>query len=268
MDREWNIDKQEQKLPKKVFVTRTIIAVVFAFIGFVLLFSQILPLAISFASGKIEEYRATQLAKPIPDTHKELIFGAFAYYNPGESYFKNLSQKVTELSQDQGYSLDPETKQTKQILINKEYSKPLALSISKLGINKVNLTPNVESYDEKVYNLSLKSGLAHFKGTPLPGDGGNSFIYGHSAVPSFFTRHQDLAETIFSKLEKVDVGDEVSVFRDGKELKYIVRKKKIVEPDDFTVLQAQGDMESVTLMTCWPVGVPTKRLIVLAQRYE
>ncbi len=268
MDNSWNTDKQEQKIPKKVFVTRTIIAVLFAFVGFVILFSQLLPLGVSYLSGKIEEIKVAALAKPIPDSHKELIFGSFAYYNPGQSYFKNLAQKASELSQDQGYTYDPQTKQSKQIVVDREYSKNMALSIKKLGIEQVNITTNVESYDEDVYNLPLKKGLAHFKGTPIPGDGGNSFIYGHSAVPSFFSRNQNLAETIFSKLEKVDVGDEVSVFKEGKELKYIVRRKKIVEPSDFTVLQTQGDTETVTLMTCWPIGVPTKRLIVIAERYE
>ena len=54
----------------------------------------------------------------------------------------------------------------------------------------------------------------------------------------------------------------------GKELKYIVRNKKIVEASDFSVLQANGDKETITLMTCWPLGVPSKRLIVTAERYE
>jgi sortase A len=268
MDKNWNMDKQEQIVPKNVKTTRMVIAVLLAFVGFILLFSQVLPLASSYFYGKLEEIKASNLAKPIPDSHKELVFGAFAYYNPGQSYFQNLTRKANELTQDQEFSYDPISKQSKQVTVNKEYNKDMEITIPDLKINRIKITSNVESYDEDVYNLSLKTGLAHFKGTPLPGDGGNSFIYGHSAVQSFFTRHQDLPETIFSKLEKIDIGNEVSVFKDGKELKYIVRKKKIVEPSDFSVLEKQGDKETVTLMTCWPTGVPTKRLIVLAERYE
>ncbi|MCC7290132.1 sortase [bacterium] len=268
MDDTWNTDKQQQIVPKNVKILRAVIAISVSFFGFLLLFSQLLPLASSFIQGKVDEMRATNLARPVPDSYKELLFGSFAYYNPGLSYFQNLSKQVGELSQGQQVYYDPVTKQSKQIVIDKNYKKDMMLSVPIIGINKVNISANVESFDEKVYNLALKSGLAHFEGTPLPGDGGNSFIYGHSAVPSFFNRHKDLPETIFSRLEKVDIGAEISVFKDGKELKYIVRKKKIVESSDFSVLKTQGDKETITLMTCWPIGVPSKRLIVLGERYE
>ena len=49
-------------------------------------------------------------------------------------------------------------------------------------------------------------------------------------------------------------------------MEYVVRRKKIIEPEDFSVLQPTGDKETVTLMTCWPLGIGTKRLIVVAER--
>ena len=142
------------------------------------------------------------------------------------------------------------------------------LSVSSVGINSVQVTPNVESHDEEVYNEYLKNGLAHFKGTPLPGDGGNSFIYGHSAIESFFSNHENLAETIFTRLEDIEVGDSVLIEKDDKILKYKVKQKKIVEPDDFSILVNQDERETLTLMTCWPLGIGSKRLIVVAERYE
>ena len=119
---------------------------------------------------------------------------------------------------------------------------------------------------EKVYNQFLKNGVAHFRGTPIPGDGGNSFIYGHSAVEAFFRRHQDYPETIFSRLDGIDIGQDVEIEKEGTILRYIVRSKKIVDPDDFTVLQTNRDKENITLMTCWPLGIGTKRLIITAER--
>ena len=268
MDKGWNISKQEEKVSGEVKRTRKIIAFSIGICGLVLLLSQLIPVINSFTSQKLDELKATLLASPIPDSQKSFIFGAFAYYDPGKSYFQNLSKSASGLSLDSEYSYDIQTKQDKKIVVNKDYNKDMQLSIPALGINKVNVTPNVDSYNEDVYKLELKNGLAHFKGTPLPGDGGNSFIYGHSAVLSFFKNHQDLPVTIFSKLENIEVGDEVIVFRDGKELKYIVRNKRTVSPDDFSILKTQEGKETLTLMTCWPIGVPTKRLIVLAQRYE
>src|SRR5690606_12577236 len=191
-----------------------------------------------------------------------------AYYNPGQSYFENLSAKASGQDQAGSLSYDPVSKGLKKVVVDKEYNKDMSITIKNIGINKIKISSNVESRDEDVYNLYLKSGLAHFQGTPLPGDGGNSFIYGHSAVPSFFTRNRNLPETIFSNLENVEIGDQVDVQKDGVTLKYIVRNKKIVEPSDFTILRSQGEKETITMMTCWPLGVPSKRLIVVAERYE
>jgi sortase A len=126
----------------------------------------------------------------------------------------------------------------------------------------------VESTDEDVYDEYLKEGLAHFKGTPLPGDGGNSFIYGHSAVDSFFSSHKDLPETIFTRLESIEIGDTVFIEKDDTILNNKIKKKKIVDPDDFSILETQGETETLTLMTCWPLGIGSKRLIVVGERYE
>ncbi len=264
----WNIEKQENREKKIAKVTRVVISTVLSVGGILLLASQIFPLAGSFLEAKIYEMKAATLAAPIPDSHKEYVSGQFAFYNPGESYFQNLTKTALEQGSLTNYTIDPVTREKKEIKVDSGYSKDMYLTISSAGINSIKISSNVESYEEEVYNLYLKSGLAHFKGTPIPGDGGNSFIYGHSAVPSFFRNNENLAETIFSKLNDVEIGDDVIVKRDGKDLKYIVRSKKIVEPNDFSILQSQQEKETVTMMTCWPLGVPSKRLIVVAQRYE
>ena len=165
------------------------------------------------------------------------------------------------------FTYDPETNSSKEVSVNTAYDKDMYIDIESIGIEHITITPNVESADEEVYNRYLKRGVAHFRGTPLPGDGGNSFIYGHSSVESFFSRHQDLPETIFTRLENIEVGDDVYISRDEERIHYIVRKKKIVEATDFSILDTQGDKETVTLMTCWPLGIGTKRLIAVAEKY-
>jgi len=265
-DSSWNLQNQEAPDKEKVRKNRLLISTVFGFIGSAIIFSQIFPISRSFLEGKIYEIRASILANPIPNSHKEYIQGTFAYYNPGLSYFQNLISQTGTLSQNGIQTYDPATKQLKYVEIDEYYSGNLDISIKSAGINSIKVSPNVESSDENIYNKFLKFGVAHFKGTPVPGDGGNSFIYGHSAVPSFFNNHKELPETIFSNLEKVDVGDTVIVKRDGNELEYIVRNKKIIEPNDYTVLKSNSEKEIVTLMTCWPLGIPSKRLIVTAER--
>ncbi len=257
----WNIQTEDQKKVKRV---RMYIAFGFAFIGLVIIASQVAPLAISYIDGLVEQARADAKVEPVPESYKTYVEQEFAYYDPGKSYFANLSQKLGNIGEE--YTYDPTTQTQKAVVVDKKYTKLMYITISSIGIKDIQITPNVESIDEKVYDEFLKLGLAHFKGTPLPGDGGNSFIYGHSAVESFFSKHQNLPETIFSRLNGIDIGQEVDIKKDDKILKYIVRSKKIVSPEDFSILESQGNKEMITMMTCWPLGIGTKRLVVTAER--
>ncbi len=257
----WNIQTEDQAKVKK---TRIYISVILAITGVVIIGSQLIPMAKSYIDGIVEQIRADSKVEPVPESYKTYIEQQLAYYDPGKSYFANLSTELGTLGTSQYY--DPVTQTQKDIIIDKEYDKPMYIDISSIGISNIKISSNVDSYNETVYNQYLKQGLAHFKGTPLPGDGGNAFIYGHSAVESFFDTHQNLPETIFSRLSNIDIGQEVDIKKDEKVLKYIVRSKKIVSSDDFSILESQNNKETITMMTCWPLGIGTKRLVVVAER--
>jgi LPXTG-site transpeptidase (sortase) family protein len=261
----WSVGKDQNKSVKAIRVT---LSILFALMGLVIIVSQVVPLSKSYVEGKWEELRIQLMSSPVPDSYKTFVEDEFAYYDPGVSYFQNLATKAGIANMGTAYSYDPVTKERKEIEVDRDYSTLMSISIPNIGIESVRITPNVESQKEEVYNEYLKHGLAHFQGTPLPGDGGNSFIYGHSAIQSFFSNHSNLAETIFTRLEDIDIGDSISIEKDGKILKYRAKQKKIVEPDDFSILSSKEERETVTLMTCWPLGIGSKRLIVLAERYE
>lgn len=263
MDNDIQVKKVSEK---KIADTKKSISWILGIVGVTILLSQSIPLLISYVQGRIQLSKQDLMKDPVPESYKEYIENEFAYYDPGKSYFENLSENAENLEYQGLFTYDPETKSTKEIVVDKSYSKNMYLSISEVGIDTVRITPNVESSQEEVYDRYLKYGLAHFRGTPLPGDGGNSFIYGHSAVLSFFSKHSNLPETIFTKLEDVDIGDVVEIKKEEEIFEYIVRNKKIVDADDFTILRSQGDKETVTLMTCWPLGAGIKRLIVVAER--
>jgi LPXTG-site transpeptidase (sortase) family protein len=57
-------------------------------------------------------------------------------------------------------------------------------------------------------------------------------------------------------LGNIEVGEEVDITKDEEVLKYIVRSKKIVSPDDFSILESQNGKETLTMMTCghWVLG--------------
>ena len=263
MENTWNVQTHSQNKVRKV---RIWISVALATSGLVVVASQVIPLTKSYVEGMVEQKRVEIKVDPVPESYKKYIEEEFAYYDPGKSYFANLAEQLGNLDISGQYSYNPETKSQREVIIDTEYKNDMRLTMESIGIKDIKISANVESTSESIYNQYLKNGVAHFKGTPLPGDGGNSFIYGHSAVESFFSRHKDLPETIFSRLNDIDIGQKVVVNRDDKVIEYIVRNKKIVDPEDFTILQPVNNKETITLMTCWPLGIGTKRLIIVADR--
>ncbi len=143
----------------------------------------------------------------------------------------------------------------------------------KLKIDKIGLLApivlNVPGTDEQAYLKALKDGVAHYKGTMLPGqktednENGNTFIFGHS---SYFKPEQ--FSKIFVRLNDLHIGDIFQIIPTDKEpLSYKVIRSAIVTNDDLSVLGPDKDnKEIVTLMTCWPPGTVAKRYIVQAER--
>lgn len=261
----WEV-KSQTKNEKIVRLIRIFISTGLALTGVVLLSAQLIPLGESYVKNRILRQNEANLISPVPGAYKRLIGDEFAYWDPGESYFQNLISQAGMVAAQPNKFYDPVTHQYRDILIDTSYAKTMALTIPSLEIKNINVQPNVASYSEEIYNQVLKNGLAHFRGTPLPDAGGNTFIYGHSAVRSFFDSHSNNPEIIFTKLEDINIGDQVKITKDGQEYEYIVRKKKIVEPDDFSILDQQIGKETLTLMTCSPAGIASHRLIVIAER--
>jgi len=114
-----------------------------------------------------------------------------------------------------------------------------------------------------VYQKALTKGVAHAKGTSLPGQGGNIFIFSHSSSDFLNARRYN---SIFYLLSKLVLGDEVKIYFENTEYKYSVLSRKAVEPTDLSYLASRSDQEVLTLMTCWPPGTSQKRLIIQAKR--
>jgi len=124
--------------------------------------------------------------------------------------------------------------------------------------------PKLEIKDARVLIDSLRfdKSLAHFPGSALPGEVGNSFITGHSVLPQFADPKNYWA--IFTKLSDLEIGDNVYVEISGQKLSFVVQYAKIVDSRDLSVLlpiSATG--RNLTLMTCVPPGTNLKRLVVI-----
>lgn len=134
--------------------------------------------------------------------------------------------------------------------------KEFGLKIEKLNI-LVPIIKDVNGENKTAYNKALNDGVAHYKGTALPGQNSNIFIFGHSST--IFNKGN--YATIFASLNDLEKGDEAQIFYQNQIYSYKVSAKEIVEKTDIEVLNPTKK-ERLTLMTCWPVGTNSKRLVV------
>lgn len=133
------------------------------------------------------------------------------------------------------------------------------LYIQKISV-AVPIVANVDGTNKTAYNKALLSGVAHYKGTALPGGSSNIFIFGHSST---WNGTGDYAEA-FAHLNDLEKGDQIIIYQQQKEFKYTVSKKIVIAADDLDYLEPTKT-EQVTLMTCWPIGSNLKRLVVVAK---
>lgn len=128
------------------------------------------------------------------------------------------------------------------------------LSIPKLNIKDAVVT---------LGSMDLKKSLIQYPQTALPGQLGNTVVFGHSVLPQFFSPKNYL--TIFSTLYKLKQGDEIILNYDRSEYKYIIEEMFEVKPTNLSVLEQRFDNKTLTLITCSPPGTYLRRLIIKAQ---
>lgn len=135
-----------------------------------------------------------------------------------------------------------------------------AIVIEKIGAN-AKVVANVDPFNPREYQLALSRGVAAAKGSALPGEPGNLFLFSHSSVDFFeATRYN----SVFYLLDKLQPGDKVDLYYHGQKFTYILTKKLIVAANEVSYIKGWSSAKTLTLMTCWPPGTSLKRLIWLA----
>ena len=101
----------------------------------------------------------------------------------------------------------------------------------------------------------LEKGVGHLQNTSLPvgGESSHAVLTGHTGLSG---------KRLFTDLTEVEVGDVFYLHILGQTLAYQVDRIDIVEPDDTELLQVETGEDLVTLVTCYPYGVNTQRLLV------
>ncbi len=122
---------------------------------------------------------------------------------------------------------------------------------------------HVDPWSETTYQAALKKGVAHAKGTSLPGEKGTIFVFAHSTGLPWELTHFN---TIFLRLGELEIGDTIEIIKNGKVYYYKVSDKKEVEPSEVNYL-LQTKKNQLILQTCTPIGTSLKRLLIFAVSY-
>lgn len=120
--------------------------------------------------------------------------------------------------------------------------------IDKIGVEAEILEGGIES---------LAQGVWHLPRTSNPKDGGNTVITAHR------WKYKPPDSRTFYNLDKMEIGDSITVFWEGSEYKYIIDKVFEVTPDQVEIL-APSDKAQLTLFTCTPLFSTDRRLVVKA----
>lgn len=141
-------------------------------------------------------------------------------------------------------------------------NKGFSIVIEKIGVNAP-VVGNVNVISEKDYWESLKFGVAHAAGTSLPSQQpGNTYLFAHSALDFWnFGKYA----MVFTLLSKLQTGDRVVLFYQGKRYDYQVFSKEVVKDFDTKPLLRNYNEPVLTLQTCDPPGTALNRLIVTAR---
>lgn len=140
-------------------------------------------------------------------------------------------------------------------------STDFGIVIEKINAN-AKVIADVNPADERSYSKALSLGVAHAQGTTYPGQKGNIYLFSHSVdAPWNIIRFN----AIFYLLGKLEPGDRVILFYQGRRFDYQVFDKTIVKPEDTHFLTDSYQQSILTLQTCDPPGTLLNRLVVRAK---
>jgi len=106
-------------------------------------------------------------------------------------------------------------------------------------------------------DAALERGAWRRPNTSTPDEGGNTVITGHRF------KYLPPSNLTFYHLDKVEIGDSVFVYWNGKRYDYVVDRMLIVEPDQIEVEADTADPQ-LTLYTCTPLWTAKQRLVIVA----
>lgn len=105
----------------------------------------------------------------------------------------------------------------------------------------------------------LEQGVGHLQNTSLPvgGEGTRTVLTGHTGLAG---------KRLFTDLSQVKEGEAFFLHVLGETLAYRVQETAVVEPEDTSRLVVEKGKDLATLLTCYPYGINSHRLLVFGER--
>ena len=135
------------------------------------------------------------------------------------------------------------------------------ITIDSIGVN----APIIWNANARNVQDQLNKGVVHIVGSAVPGDDGNIFLTGHSS-DLWWTPGEH--KTVFALLDKLENGNEINLSYNGGSFQYRVYNKEVVSKEDVARFVATDKAQSLTVMTCYPIGTNWRRLMVQAERTD
>lgn len=165
---------------------------------------------------------------------------------------REYNRKLLE-KKDRWKPLEEDDKEYEEILNPEENGIMGYVEIPVIGVS----LPIYHGTDEAILQIAA----GHIRGASFPtgGESTHCVISGHSGLPS---------ARLFTELEKVKEGEIFYLKVLDETLAYEVDQIRVVEPEDFSLLEIEAGKDFCTLVTCTPYGINTHRLLVRGTRIE
>lgn len=127
---------------------------------------------------------------------------------------------------------------------------------------------DVKDFTNGNFDEELKNWVVLYPTTPVPGNGWNTLIFGHTSQ-EFRKLKENPYGTIFVNLPKLNIWDEIKVVWKWKLYTYKAIDKVVKAPKQVnTEYLKYSDDNYVTLMWCYPIGTDKERIMVIGKLVE
>lgn len=134
------------------------------------------------------------------------------------------------------------------------YSSTKVMSMIEIPVISLKL-PIYHGVQDSVLNV----GIGHFLFSSLPVGTKNSHcvLTGHRGLPN---------AKLFTRLDELKKNDLIYIYTCNKKMVYKVDQIRVISPEQIYDLTIQKNKDLLSLVTCTPYGINTKRLVVTAIR--